>query len=1180
MTLRLPKISPYLLIFFLPVALVTLLAGVLNAVFFFDLREDRLQTSAVQHVDIKRVTTATSFNREIAAIQRSVDTVLEQAAAGKLDESEVYRKHADLVNKLAELERKIPSLQGPDDAVQVRELRVDFDAYRNFAVIATDLAAIDPPGAARHSYEAAKRYLALAEHTHAITEAIATGMTARAEAQARISELRTLKIISVGSALVLALLAFWLYAVLSLTRRLTSLTATLTALAENDIDPPSLPTVDRVAGNRHSALRNMAQSILAFRTAIIERRRAIDELGRHRQHLAELVETRTAELSLALNEQQTLFDAASAGIVLAKNRIIVRSNRHMDEMFGYAPGEQIGKPTRIWFPDDESYARTGQEILAQAALGETFVREQRVVRKDGSRFWAELSVRAIDPAAPEKGIVGIFEDITLRRAAAEEMVHARSLAEDAAQSKADFLANMSHEIRTPINAIIGMSHLALKTPLAPNQADYIRKIQGASQHLLGIINDILDISKLEAGKLLIEHIGFELNRVLDNVAALVAEKTASKNLELVIDIGSEVPRHLIGDPLRLSQVLINFIGNAVKFTEHGEIAIRVSVTQASADATELRFAVRDTGIGISAEQISKLFNSFEQADGSITRKYGGTGLGLAISKKIAELMGGACGVESEPGKGSTFWFTARFAVSTEQTGHLRPDPDLRGRRVLVVDDNDYAREVISDMLSSMTFLVESAASGADALAEIDRAARAGAAYEIVFIDWQMPEMDGIAAAREIRLLNLNRPPHLIMVTAYGRDEMARSAKEAGFEDVLIKPLSASSLLDSVIRVLGGVDAGQIRADHARPSADLSSITGANILLVEDNDLNLEVANELLRQAGFTVEPARNGSVALEKIRQRMDTGGYDIVLMDMQMPVMDGLTATREIRKLPQCASLPIVAMTANAMAKDRERCLDAGMNDHLAKPIDPENLWAKLLRWVPPRAAATAAPVPASSPADDETALDFAPIAGLDMEVGMRQSMSRKPLYLSLLARFVTGQRDFVSSITAALAAPDWSTAERVAHTLKGVSAQIGAAQIRDLARKIESAAKEHAEPAITARLIDAISGPLSNMIDAIAVQLPRASATTAATRIDEVKFREVCTRLAHALANDDFVSGRLFAENEALLRAALGNDFARISSALESYDFAVALARLRAALALQSIEVPADASAASGTV
>jgi two-component system sensor histidine kinase/response regulator len=496
-----------------------------------------------------------------------------------------------------------------------------------------------------------------------------------------------------------------------------------------------------------------------------------------------------------------------------------------------------------------------------------------------------------------------------------------------------------------------MAHLVLKTDMTPRQRDYVKKIHGSGQHLLGIINDILDFSKIEAGKLNVEHTEFALDKLLDNVANLVSEKTTAKGLELVFDIDPSVPRNLIGDSLRMGQVLINYANNAVKFTEEGEVDIIFKVQERTEKDVLLWCGVKDTGIGLTEEQMGRLFQSFQQADTSTTRKYGGTGLGLSISKKLAELMGGTVGVDSEHGKGSTFWFTARLGIGAEKARELLPEPDLRGRRVLVVDDNENARLVLADLLASMTFQVTEVGAGGTALAAVRDKAGTPAAFEIVFLDWQMPGMDGIETARQIKALGLDDEPKMVMVTAYGREEIIKDAHAAGIEDVLIKPVNASLLFDTAMRVLGA----QVREHRSAGDApsllleEMAAIKGARILLVEDNDLNQEVASEILRDAGFVVDIADNGQIAVEMVTTNVESP-YDIILMDMQMPVMDGVTATVEIRKDVRFDSTPIVAMTANAMQQDKDKCLVAGMVDFVTKPIQPDELWTALRRWVKPK--------------------------------------------------------------------------------------------------------------------------------------------------------------------------------------------------------------------------------------
>jgi two-component system, sensor histidine kinase and response regulator len=567
---------------------------------------------------------------------------------------------------------------------------------------------------------------------------------------------------------------------------------------------------------------------------------------------------------------------------------------------------------------------------------------------------------------------------------------------------------------------------------------------------------------------------------------LISEKCHSKGLELVLDVAPDVPATLVGDSLRLGQILLNYANNAIKFTERGDVVISVRASEITQQDALLHFRVKDTGVGLTEEQMSRLFQSFTQADASTTRKFGGTGLGLAICKKLAELMGGEVGVQSEPGKGSTFWFSARLRIGSAIKRELLPHPDLRGRRALVVDDNEHARAVISGMLQDMSVVITEVADGNAAIAEVNRAARLGLPFDIVYLDWRMPGMDGIECARKIRALPLASPPMLLMVSAYSREDMIKEASSAGIEDVLAKPVTPSLLLDTTMAVLGQRKSADT-AVAAVADSRAEALRGRRVLLVEDNDINQQVARELLEDLGMVVEVADDGAQALSKAPR----GDFDLVLMDMQMPVMDGLTATRELRRIASLRDLPIVAMTANAMEQDRRRCIDAGMNDFLAKPIDPQDMVATLLRWTrrSPRAGMGAVAAPASTIAAATPAastVDLPTVAGLDTKLGLSRMMGKKQLYLRMLRLYVESQKDTGVQIRSALMANDRQTAERLAHTLKGVSGNIGAGDVQSLADALEGAMRQGQHGGEVLLRLAQLEAPLAQLIRDLEVQLP----------------------------------------------------------------------------------------------
>ncbi len=817
----------------------------------------------------------------------------------------------------------------------------------------------------------------------------------------------------------------------------------------------------------------------------------------HTQHLAEEIKEQAEELdaqknALLINDtalratnsmmNDILAAATEIGIIGADlNGIITLFNSGAERLLGWSANEVVGVETlnrfRLASENDASSDQAENSDLGSHPSECTFI------RKDGSSFTGQIMITPIySESGDVSGSLGMMQDVSLRRLAEDELLKSKDLAEEVSRLKSDFLANMSHEIRTPMNGIIGMAHLALNTELTPRQRDYLQKIHLSGQHLLRIINDILDISKIESGKLVLENNAFELEAALANVVNLVSEKAAEKGLELVLDIAKDVPVDLIGDSLRLGQVLINYANNALKFTAQGEIDIVVRVRERTDDDVLLYFAVSDTGIGLSGEQIQRLFTAFTQGDTSTTRKYGGTGLGLAISKQLAEMMGGEVGVDSVEGKGSTFWFTARFDVGHIPKRVLIPAPDFRGRHVLVVDDNDNARLVMSEMLNSMSFSVDVVASGREAVSAIERADQEQNPYEMVFMDWHMPEMNGVEACRQIKTLELAEPPHLLLVTAYGREEVFHQADDVGIHDVLVKPVNASVLFDTVMRVLNGNIKEHDTSRNAPSEAfkSLETISGARILLVEDNEINQEVGLALLRQANFSVDLAENGRIALDMLEAQ----SYDLVLMDMQMPVMDGVTATIQLRTMSRYANLPVIAMTANALLADRQRCMSAGMNDFIPKPIEPDLLWQTLVKWIPERQAPEKQVINSTDVKSPEMVFS---ISGIDSAPALRRMMGNTDLYISSLRKFSKLQENMAEMTRLALNTDDWAAAQRYAHTLKGVAGSIGATDLAAEAATLEHALAERQPKTDLTLLINAIEENLKTLVAEIRFNLPQ---------------------------------------------------------------------------------------------
>ncbi|MDQ6992523.1 MAG: response regulator [Mariprofundus sp.] len=811
-------------------------------------------------------------------------------------------------------------------------------------------------------------------------------------------------------------------------------------------------------------------------------------------------------------------------------------SRRWQAILGYEEGLMpASMSARVALIFDEDQAQV--EALLNAHLAgenERYEAEFQMRHCSGEHIWVRERGQVVgwDSDGHAQRVVGVLVDISAAKKSALKLAEARELAEQANRTKSLFLANMSHEIRTPMNAIIGLSYLALDSGLNTEQYDYISKVHTAGQNLLAIINEILDFSKIDAGKMALEAVAFDLNQVLDHLFDIAACSAADKNLELLRYQPLSVPTHLMGDPLRLSQVLTNLMTNALKFTASGEVCMSIEPLAVVGDQVQLRFEVCDTGIGLSLEQQAHLFQPFTQADASTTRQYGGTGLGLTISKCLVDMMGGEIKVQSTPGEGSCFFFTISFSQLEKQPLVIEQIPEsMKQASVLIVDDHARSRAMAKHCCQALNLRCDEVNSAEAAIMLLQQTSQQHP-YQLVIMTWEMPAMGGERLYKYI--LNdhhLAAQPAVLVLSRYAPDQRLQALGSRAATAYISKPIYAEKLLNAILQLPLEKEqrAQPLKPDTGMPAVG-QTLLGARLLLVEDNRVNQLVATELLKKAGIQVAVANNGQEAVDMI----DQGAFDGVLMDIQMPVMDGFKATELIRNEGRFHHLPIIAMTANAMKGDRENCIAAGMNDHLTKPINPTKLYSLLEKWISREQQA---------------------ICSLDKADGLARVMGDEDLYKEVLILFAETQAQAATKLKQALAQGDLQTATFIAHALRGVAANIGAKALAESATLCEQALKQGALPLAQADLFEQA---LLRVLDCVASLYPQQAKALPHNNIDDIGTMSLAlSELLRCLRGCDVKSA-------ALLHALL-HDFPNIASimniraikiAIDSYEYDEAIA------------------------